>query len=79
MIDPNLLEQLKAASAGDRIAVLEMLVQSLKSDIKPSADTSIETTISSQRPAFGFMKTTGAILGDVVAPVLPENAWEVLQ
>ena len=79
MIDPNLLEQLKTASAGDRIAVLEMLVQSLKSDIKPDADTSVKTTIASQRPAFGFMKTTGAILGDVVAPVLPENAWEVLQ
>ena len=79
MIDPNLLEQLKTASVGDRIAVLEMLVQSLKSDIKTGADTSVETTIASQRPAFGFMKTTGAILGDVVAPVLPENAWEVLQ
>ena len=79
MIDPNLLEQLKTASVGDRIAVLEMLVQSLKSDIKSGADTSVETTIASHRPAFGFMKATGAILGDVVAPVLPENAWEVLQ
>ena len=79
MIDPTLLEQLKASSVGDRITVLEMLVQSLKSDTKPSADTSVETTIASQRPALGFMKTTGAILGDVVAPVLPENAWEVLQ
>ena len=79
MIEPKLLEQLQAASAGDRIAVLEMLVQSLKSDIKTGADTSVETTIASQRPAFGFMKATGAILGDVVAPVLPENAWEVLQ
>ena len=79
MIDPNLLEQLKTASVGDRIAVLEMLVQSLKSDIKTGADTSVETAIASHRPAFGFMKATGAILGDVVAPVLPENAWEVLQ
>ena len=79
MIDPNLLEQLKTASAGDRIAVLEMLVQSLKSDIKTGADTSVKTTIASHRPAFGFMKATGAILGDVVAPVLPENTWEVLQ
>ena len=79
MVDPKLLEQLKTASVNERIAVLEMLVQSLKSDIKPGADTLVETTIASQRPAFGFMKTTGAILGDVVAPVLPENAWEVLQ
>lgn len=79
MVDPKLLEQLKTASVNERIAVLEMLVQSLKSDIKPDADTSVETTIASQRPAFGFMKTTGAILGDVVAPVLPQNAWKVLQ
>ena len=79
MVDPKLLEQLKTASVNERIAVLEMLVQSLKSDIKPGADTSVETTIASQRPAFGFMKTTGAILGDVAAPVLPESAWELLQ
>ena len=72
MVDPKLLEQLKTASVNERIAVLEML-QSLKSDIKPSADTLVETTIASQRPAFGFMKTTGAILGDVVAPVLPHT------
>ena len=32
-----------------------------------------------QRPEFGFMKSTGEILGDVVVPVLPENAWDVLQ
>lgn len=79
MVDPKLLEQLKTASVNERIAVLEMLVQSLKSDIKPSADTSVETTIASQRPAFGFMKATGAILGDIVAPVLLQNAWKVLQ
>jgi len=79
MVDPKLLEQLKTASVNERIAVLEMLVQSLKSDIKPSADTSVETTIASQRPAFGFMKATGAILGDVAAPVPLQNAWEVLQ
>lgn len=79
MIDPNLLEQLKAASVGDRIAVLEMLVQSLKSDINPGVDPSLETTTDSHRPTFGFMKETGAILGDVITPVLPETAWEVLQ
>lgn len=72
MVDPKLLEQLKTASVNERIAVLEML-QSLKSDIKPSADTLVETTIASQRPAFGFMKATGAILGDVAAPVPPES------
>ncbi|MBL1179072.1 MAG: hypothetical protein FWK01_29110 [Pantanalinema sp. GBBB05] len=79
MIDPELLEQLKTASVDDRIAVIEMLVQSLKSAIRLGADTSVETAIASQRPAFGFMKDTGAILGDVITPVLPESNWEVLQ
>lgn len=79
MIDPELLEQLKTASVDDRIAVIEMLVQSLKSVIRLGADTSVETAIASQRPAFGFMKDTGAILGDVITPVLPESNWEVLQ
>jgi hypothetical protein len=32
-----------------------------------------------QRPAFGFMKDTGTILGDIVAPVIPESDWEVLR
>jgi hypothetical protein len=32
-----------------------------------------------QRPAFGFMQGTGRILGDVIAPALPETAWDVLQ
>jgi len=77
MIDPELLEKLKTASVSDRIAALEMLVQSLKSDIKPDAAPS-EAATHLKRPAFGFMKDTGKILGDVVAPVLPENTWEAL-
>jgi len=64
---------------GDRIAVIEMLVQSLKSDIKPGAAPVLETTTELQRPAFGFMQSTGTILGDIIAPVLPESTWEVLQ
>ena len=79
MIDPKLLEQLKTASVGDRIAVIEMLVQSLKSDINPGAAPVLETTTKLQRPVFGFMKDTGNILGDVIAPILPESTWEVLQ
>lgn len=79
MVDPELLEKLKTASVGDRIAVIEMLVQSLKSDIKPGAAPLLETTTELQRPAFGFMQNTGTILGDIIAPVLPESTWEVLQ
>jgi hypothetical protein len=79
MVDPKLLEQLKTASVDERLAVIEMLVQSLKRDINSSVAPSLETTTESHRPTFGFMKETGAILGDVITPVLPETAWEVLQ
>lgn len=79
MIDAETLEKLQKASLQDRIAVIEMLVQSLKGDIKPDAVLSPEATTRLQRPAFGFMKDTGKILGDIVAPVLPENTWEALQ
>ena len=36
-------------------------------------------TTQKQRPAFGSMKESGEILGDIVMPALPETAWEVLQ
>jgi prevent-host-death family protein len=32
-----------------------------------------------KRPAFGAMKGSGEILGDLVAPATPATAWEVLQ
>ncbi len=32
-----------------------------------------------QRPAFGAMKNSGQILGDLVTPILPANEWEVLR
>jgi hypothetical protein len=32
-----------------------------------------------QRPAFGAMKGSGEILGDVIAPVIPDTTWEALQ
>ncbi len=31
------------------------------------------------RPAFGAMKSSGAILGDLVSPALNSDEWEVLQ
>ena len=36
-------------------------------------------TTQKQRSAFGSMKESGEILGDIVMPALPETAWEVLQ
>ncbi|MBE9230486.1 MAG: type II toxin-antitoxin system Phd/YefM family antitoxin [Nostocales cyanobacterium LacPavin_0920_SED1_MAG_38_18] len=36
-------------------------------------------TLQPQRPAFGAMKGSGEILGDVIAPVIPATTWEALQ
>ena len=78
MIDDKTLEKLQKASIEDRISVIEAILESLKNDIKQNDTPGSFTTSRLQRPAFGFMKGTGKILGDVVAPILPENAWEVL-
>lgn len=79
MVDSETLEKLQNASMEERITIIEVLLQSLKNDIKKNDSPQSESTSRPQRPAFGFMKDTGKILGDVVAPVLPENTWEVLQ
>ena len=78
MIDDKTLEKLQKASIEDRISVIEAILESLKNDIKQNDTPGSFTANHLQRPDFGFMKGTGKILGDVVAPILPENAWEVL-
>lgn len=72
MIDDQALEKIQNASIEERIIIIEAILTSLKSDIKKQDNPQSELTPRSQRPAFGFMKDTGKILGDVVAPVLPE-------
>ena len=79
MIDDQALEKLQNTSIEERIVIIEAILTSLKSDIKKEATLQSQPAPRSQRPAFGFMKDTGKILGDVVAPVLAEDAWEVLQ
>lgn len=79
MIDSETLAKLQNASIEERISIIEVLLQSLKTDLPKDAFPQFDSTVHSQRPNFGFMKDTGKILGDVVAPVLPETAWEVLQ
>ena len=76
MIDAETLEKLRQVSPQERIAVIEMLLHSLKTDITYSLPPDPTTQ---QRPTFGFMKDTGTILGDIIAPILPETAWEALQ
>jgi hypothetical protein len=59
-----------------RKTIIEMILGSLKTDMRDSPQLD---SAHHQRPAFGFMKHTGKILGDVVTPILPETAWDVLQ
>jgi hypothetical protein len=79
MIDSETLKKLQNVSIEERITIIETILKSLKNDMKKDASPQSESAAGSQRPVFGFMKDTGEILGDVVAPVLPESAWEVLQ
>jgi hypothetical protein len=69
MIDLATLEKLQNISIEERITIIEMLLGTLKNDISPKT----ESVSRAQRPAFGYMRGTGEILGDVVAPVLPKN------
>ena len=77
MLDSETLDKLQTASVAERIAIIEVILQSLKNDIQMSPQP--VPAAQSQRPAFGFMKDTGEILSDVVTPILPETVWEVLQ
>ena len=79
MLDSETLAKLQNASIEERITIIEAILRSLKNDMKNNDSPQSESTSRPQRPAFGFMKDTGKILGDVVAPVLPENTWEILQ
>jgi len=79
MIDSETLEKLQNVSFEERITIIEVLLHSLKNDLQKNALPQREHMARPQRPTFGFMKDTGKIIGDVVAPVIPENAWEVLQ
>ena len=79
MLDTTTIEKLNNTSIEERISIIEMLLGTLKNDIKKDSPHQIESAITFQRPAFGFMKDTGKIISDIVSPVLDENTWEVLQ
>jgi hypothetical protein len=74
MIDSETLEQLKNASIEERISIIEVLLRSLKNDMPKDVSLQPESVAHPQRPAFGFMKDTGEILGDIIAPIFPKNA-----
>ena len=77
MLDLQILEKLQAASIEERIAIIEVILRSLKNDIKDTSQT--KPLSDCQRPTFGAMKNSGQILGDLVAPILSTSEWEVLQ
>ena len=68
MIDSEILEKLQGFSIEDRINTIEVILNTLKQDMRSPASIN-----RPQRPAFGFMKGTGEILGDIVTPILPES------
>jgi hypothetical protein len=78
-IDSAILEKLHNTSIEERISIIEMLLGTLKNDIKNETSLQPASQRKCQRPAFGFMKDTGKIIDDVVTPVLAENTWEVFQ
>lgn len=74
----ELKEQSYKLSTSDRLELISALVQSLQNSHEILARNEHEA-FSHQRPAFGVMKGSGEILGDIVASALPESDWEVLQ
>jgi hypothetical protein len=79
MLDTTTIAKLNNTSIEERISIIEMLLGTLKNDLKKDSSHQAESDLKSQRPAFGFMKGTGKIIGDVVSPVLDKNTWEALQ
>ena len=69
---PEALQQLIASvqQTGQPLTIID--------DGKPVV---IVSPVSSQqkRPAFGVLKESGKVLGDIVEPVVSPTTWEVLQ
>ena len=78
MLLQELKEQSYKLSPSDRLELITAIAQSLQKSREIFVDIQSKT-IQNQRPAFGVMRGSGEILGDIVAPSLPESAWEVLQ
>ncbi|MEM6434740.1 MAG: DUF2281 domain-containing protein [Cyanobacteria bacterium P01_D01_bin.115] len=75
MIEPKTLQKLQNASIEDRIAIIEILLQSLKAEVTQNSAAQKDTKTERKRPGFGSMAGTGRILGDIVAPTsTPDSA-----
>lgn len=62
------------------IEARQVLLESHDQEITLPSDAPTQSNVitPSKRPGFGFMKGTGRIHGNIVAPVLPESEWNVL-
>ena len=76
MLLQELKEQSYKLSPSDRLELISAIAQSLQELGGMSVE---QDTPQKQLTAFGVMKGSGEILGDIVAPALPESVWEVLQ
>jgi len=84
MLLQKLKEESYKLSASDRLELIGELVRSLQNLVGQNSVDEISINVyplsnQKQRPDFGVMKGSGEILGDIVAPALPESVWEVLQ
>jgi hypothetical protein len=50
-----------------------------KASVLPCLQQTATASEQPKRPAFGFMKGTGSIHGDIISPAVPASDWEVLQ
>ena len=78
MLLQELKEQSYKLSPSDRLELITAIAESLRKSQETFVDFQPQI-IQTQRPAFGVMRGSGEILEDIVAPALPESAWEVLQ
>ena len=78
MLLQELKEKSYQLSTSDRLELISAIAQSLQKSREMSIDVEPQP-IQNKRPAFGVMKGSGEILGDIVAPALPESDWEVLR
>jgi hypothetical protein len=79
MLESEILQKMQGASIEERIAIIELSLQSLKSELIQNRASQPASRDRSHRPTFGFMKDTGTIHGDITSPAVPESNWEVLQ
>jgi hypothetical protein len=96
MLESGILQKMQGVAIEERIRIIEMILQSLKQDLRASNAQAIadqhplrgtvrhyedpyNSAEQPRRPAFGFMKSTGTIQGDIISPAVPESDWEVLQ